>query len=571
MKAKLNNRRTRAVLGLVLAGLAGSAFVAPVQAQASGRFRVLIPALEGSKSGAKVAELVRKSIDLMNTHIAIPEKEVKAAVKKLGVKEAEMDCLKYRQLMSHVDAKLVMCGTIDPAGQVTANFYNPDGTSYDVPPFAYTNEVATADQITQAFGAYNDMVRVLAFCDDYLNSSQWQDALNQCGKAAELNPKSTRALYGKASALRALERHEEALATFQKVLEVDPINQDAMMTAAIEASAVGQGELSDKYWKEYLELNPGDAQVRLKIASEAAKAGDFRGALNIIEASEGGDTTNLVLREYAAHFAMGAASKQMVGAPSGTVPEGAKDMFRKAVGHYTFLTVARPDSIDITTMRNLMVAHAGLGNTQDALTWGKRATDLPNADSLTWNTYADQLRTAGRLEESLAALTRLSQMAPSYPVAMRRAFLYLDLNRINEAVAAVKQGRTRNEITDAQADGIAMRIIGMGFDNHQNKVKRYEQAYGYYDAAREIATSAKTRAMANWLQGYGTYEQARAIAAKNTVAAAKQALPMFQRSKTLIENSTAYNDGSTPSDRAALLKALDQHIEQLAAVARING
>ncbi|NJD11211.1 MAG: hypothetical protein FIB01_12520 [Gemmatimonadetes bacterium] len=570
MKAEFYRPRMRTVLGLVLAGIAASALLAPVQAQAGGRFRVLVPALQGSKSGAKAADQVRRSIDQMSTHIAIPDKEVKAAVKKLGVKEADMDCLKYRQLMSHVDAKLVMCGTVDASGQVNAQFYNPDGSSYDVPPFPYTSDAAVAEQITKAFGAYNDMVRVLAFCDDYLNSSQWQDALTNCNKAVELNPKSTHALYGIGGAYRALERHQEALATYQRILEIDPINQDAMMSAAIEASAAGNIELSDRYWKEYLELNPGDANVRLSIASKAAKEGDFRGALNIIENNESKDTTNVALREYAAHFAMGAASKLMVGAPAGTVPEPAKEMFRKAVQHYTFLTMAKPDSIDIVTMRNLMVAHAGVGNTQEALTWGKRATDNPAADSLTWSTYAEQLRTANRLEESLAALDRLSQIAPSFPVAQRRALMLLDLNRVAEAMAAAKQGRARNEITDAQQDQIAQRIIGMGFDNHQ-KAKRYDQAFMYYETARNGATTAKTRGMANYLEGYGTYEQARTIAQKNTAAAAKQALPLFQRAKTLLEGSTAYNDGGAAEGRASLLKAVDQHIEQLTAIIRVNG
>jgi hypothetical protein len=320
MKAQFNDRRLRAVLALALAGMTSAAFAAPAQAQASSRFRVLISALEGHKSGAKVAEQVRKSIDTMATHIAIPEKEVKTAIKKLGAKEAEMDCLKYRQLMTHVDAKLVMCGTIDASGQVTANFYNPDGTSYDVPPFAYSTEAAAAEQITKAFGAYNEAVRFLAFCDDYLRSSQWQDALTQCGKAVELNPKNTHALYGIASAHRAMENHQEALATFQKVLELDPINQEAMMLAAVEASAAGQMELSAKYWNEYLELNPGDANVRMSIASKAAQEKDFRGALSILESGPPTDTTNVSLREYSGHFAMGAASKAMNGSGA-QVPE----------------------------------------------------------------------------------------------------------------------------------------------------------------------------------------------------------------------------------------------------------
>jgi tetratricopeptide (TPR) repeat protein len=519
---------------------------------------VLVPALEG-KSGSKVAEQVRKSIDKMATHVAIPEKEVKAALKKLGTKESEMDCLKYRQLMSHVDAKLVMCGAVDASGQVGAQFYNPDGTSYDVPPFAFTGEAAAAQQITQAFGAYNEMLRVLAFCDDYLGSQQWQDALNQCSKAAELNPKSSRALYAKGAAQRALEQHAEALATFQQVLELDPINQDAMLSAAIEASTLGQEEVSRRYLDSYLELNPGDANVRLSIASRVAKEGDFRSALAILEATEQTDTANAALREYAGHFAMGAAGK-LVNAEGGEVPAAAKELFRKAIAHYSFLAASRPDSVGGAVLRNLMIAHAAVGNTDEALSWGQKAVAQPDVEAQTWSVYADQLRVAQRHQEALAALDKVAQLDPSSSVVGRRALILVDMNRLADATEALKQARARNQLTDEQVDGVAQRLIKTGYEDFQ-KVKKYEQAFKYYENARQIATSSKTRAMANYLQGYGMYEQARTIQEKSTVQSARQSLPIFQRARSLLQNSTAYSDGGAAEGRASLLKAIDQLIE----------
>jgi len=561
MKANLKDRRLQAALALLLAGVASAASVAPVQAQASSRFRVLVPALVGNKSGTKVADLVRKNIDQMNTHVSIPEKEVKAAIKKVGVKEDQMDCLKYRQLMSQIDppAKLVMCGAIEN-GQVAAQFYSPDGSSYDVPPFPYTTEAAAAEQIQQAFGHYVQMLSKLSFCDDYLNSSQWQDALTQCSEAIELNPKSGHALYGRGSALRAMGRHDEALAAFQKVLDVDPLNQDAMMSAAVESAALGQEEQSSKYWKDYLELNPGDAQVRLSIASKAANEGDFRGALTIVEGVEGADTANAVLREYSGHFAMGAAGRIVNANPSSEIPDAAKELFAKAIQNYTFVVNARPDSISGIVLRNLMVANGALGNTDEALAWGQRAVQSPDADAQTWSAYADQLRIANHPEEALAALDKVTQLDPDYAVSARRAVILLDLNRLTDAVAAVKQAGTKNELSPEQQDNIAQRLIKTGYENFQ-KAKQYNQAFVYYDNSRAIATTAKTRAMANYLQGYGLYEQARTIQDKSTVQSARESLPMFERAKTMLQNSTAYSDNNADSSRASLLKAIDQLIE----------
>ena len=571
MKGMLNDRRWLAALGVVLVGVVSAPPGAPVRAQeptqaqphapVSTRFRVLVAPLDGDKAGDKVADLVRKHIDEMATHVSIPEKDVKTAIKKLGAKEKEMDCLKYRQLMSYVDAKLVMCGTIGDNGQVTAQFFNPDGGSYDVPAFAYANEAAAATQITRGFGDYIEVLKVLAFCDDYLGSSQWQDALTNCSKAVEMNPKSGHALYGMGAALRALERHEEALATFQQVLQLEPVNQDAMLSAAIEASTLGQEDLSRKLLDSYLELNPGDANVRLNIASKVAREGDYRSALAIIEASEAADTTNVALREYAGHFAMGAAGK-IVNASKGTeeVPAAARELFQKAVNHYTFLARARPDSISGAVMRNLMVAYGALGNTQEALSWGKRAVEAPEADAQTWSAYADQLRTAGRPQEALAALDKVAQLDPNAAVLGRKALILVDLNRLDEAVTVIKQAAAREKLPEAQQDNVAQRLVKTGYEDFQ-KAKKYDQAYVYYEHARDIATSAKTRAMANYLQGYALYEQARGIQEKSTLQSARQSFPLFERARSLLENSTAYTDGGADASRAQLLKAIDQLIE----------
>jgi len=556
MKTLFYHRKLGLALGLVLMGAASAALAAPAAAQ-GGRFRVLVPALEGNKSGAKVAEQVRKAIDQMNTHVSIPEKEVKAAVKKLGAKEDQMSCLQYRQLMTHVDAKLTMCGTIDANGQVVAQFFSPDGSSYDVPAFALTKEDQAAQQIVQGFGAYVNMLAVLTYCDEYLNSSNWPSALEQCTKAAELNPKSTHAIYGQGSALRSLERHEEALAAFQKVLELDAINKDAMLSAALEASALEQQELSNKYLNEYLELNPGDADVRLSIASDVAKKGDLRAALTILE-HQGADTTNLTLREYAGHFAVGAAGKIVNAAQAAEIPANAQELFQRALNHYTFVTNARPDSVSGIILRNLMVAHGALGHTEEALSWGQKATSHPEADAQTWSAYADQLRNAEKPQEALAALDKVTQLDPTYAVLARKAVILTDLNRLNEAVATVKEARVKNELPEAQQDNIAQRLIKTGYEDFQ-KAKKYDQANVYYNAAREIATSEQTRAMANYLQGYGIYEQARAIQEKSTAASAREALPMFERAKTLLQNSTAYAAGA--ASRANLLSAIDQLIE----------
>jgi tetratricopeptide (TPR) repeat protein len=167
--------------------------------------------------------------------------------------------------------------TIDEPGQ--ASFINPHGDAFEVPQFAMQSVDQGAQQVVQAFGTYVRQLSLLVFCNEYLQSESWQQALDHCNQAVELNPRSVTGHYGRGSALANLEQPEEALEAFQTVLRIDELNQDAMLHAGILAAQLGRSDESQEYFQRYLELNPGNEQVRLKIATDLANAGDPAGAL----------------------------------------------------------------------------------------------------------------------------------------------------------------------------------------------------------------------------------------------------------------------------------------------------
>ena len=554
------------VLGLLLAASAGAALVQPIQAQTgSDRFRVLVAPLDGTdaakkKFGEKVANEVRKRIDDMATHVAVPPKEIRDAFKKFGVKEAEAGCIQYRQLQPQLQppAQLTMCGSIDAAGQVTTTFYSEGGT-YVVPAFAATSEAAVATQITQGFGDYTKQLSMVVYCTDYLNSSQWQEALDRCNQALELNGNSEAALYGRASALLNMERNEEALQSFQKVLEVNPINQEAMLAAGIVAAKIGQTEQSQKYLHEYLELNPGDVQVRLKIATDLANAGDPAGALRLVEEAAAADPANMALAEYSGHFAMNAASKLIAESPAADkVPDAAQEYLLKAVASFRKVEEAHGDTASTVVLRQMMTAYKNLGQKDQALAYGARVTARPDADANAWSSYADALREANKTREALAALDKAKQLDPSTPVLARKALMQIDAGQLQGAVATIAEARRANELDERNADALAQKLIVTGYQQF-GKAKRYDQAITYYDAGREIAQTNYTKGMANFFHGYAIYDQAVAAQQAGSVASARRSLPMFQRARTLLEGAGGYTEQAKA--RGDLLNAIQRYVE----------
>jgi tetratricopeptide (TPR) repeat protein len=562
-------------LGVTL--LAGAFMVTgaePAEAQqAGGRMRVLVPAFEvpnnpRARTGTQIADQVKRQINAMATHQPVGDRDVRDALKKFNLKAEEMGCIQWRQLATHVDAALVLCGTVDEASnQVTASFINPGGDAFDVPAFQMQSVQQGAEHLVQAFGTYIRQLSLLVNCNDYLQSENWQQALDQCNQAAQLNPNSVTAHYGRGSALAKMEQREEALAAFEQVLRIDELNQDAMLHAGILSAQMERKDQAQDYFHRYLELNPGNVQVRLQVATDLANAGDPAGALQLVEAAMNDAEATGTIWEYAGHFAMNAGLRASEGGPAANgASDEARRFFQTAVRHYDRAMTMRADSLDKTVYRNLMLAHNRLGNTDQALQFGQRATQEMADDAQTWMVYADVLAGNNRLDEALRAFDRAATLNPDLPnISARKAMLLLEAGRVNEAVAAVKSS---GDIAPEMVESISQRITQLGFQHAQ--ANRFSQAMPLFAAARDLGRSARSTAMANFFEGYSLIRQGDPLVKENANAArARQALPLFQRAKTLLEGAGAYTDQA--ANRATLIQQANQFIEVAEALIKAGG
>jgi tetratricopeptide (TPR) repeat protein len=552
--------------GLVLAAgamLAADAVPAEAQ-QAGGRMKVLVPAFEvenpRSRTGSQMADQVKRQINQMATHQPVGDREVRDALRRFNLKAEDLSCIQWRQLAQQIDASLVLCGSVDETtNQVEASFVNVAGDAFDVPKFAMQSVEHGAQQVVQAFGTYIRQLSLLVFCDEYLQSESWQQALDNCNQAVELNPRSVTGHYGRGSALANLDRIDEALEAFQTVLRVDELNQDAMMHAGLLAARLGRQDMSQEYFRNYLELNPGNEQVRLKIATDLANAGDPAGALALVEDAMASAEATGTLWEYAGHFAMNAGLKRMEAGPANGNQDEARRFFQQAVRHYDEAIVKRGDSIDNTVYRNLMLAHSRLDNTEQALQFGQRATQIMADDAQTWMVYADVLAGANRIDEALRAFDRATEINPELPnVSARKTMLLLEAGRLNDALAAARAGIQRGDIQPDMIESMSQRMTQMGFQTAQNN--RFEQALPFFAAAREIGKSSRSIAMANFFHGYTLIRQGEPIIKQgNNAAAGRRAKPLFEQAKVLLEGAGAYSEQS--ANRAQLLQQVQQFID----------
>lgn len=578
MQRTFTNRRPIVALSLIIAatGLGAALPLAaqePAPAASSSRFRVLVPALERRGAtkgdfGKKVAEQVAKQIAGLPTHTPVESKEVKDALRKFKIKEDELDCIKSRQLAVQINAELVMCGTVEPGAsgnQVSAQFISArTGETFEVAAFPAATPEQASQHIFQSFESYVKQISLAAFCRDYLASQQWAQALENCNQALTINPNSQTALNMKGMALyrsamapdqstvQDSARLKEAFDVYRKVIELNPVDQDALKQAGIIAARLGQADQSRTYFRQYMELNPGDASVRLAIAGEAARSGDAEGALRIVEEGLAADTGNVDLATYAGHFAVQAAAR------AEAKPDQQR-LFETAVKYYQRVHAARGAETDAGVLQNMMQALVQLGRAQEAVEVGRQAVQAKGSEAAVWVAYATALQGADQLDAALAAIDTAIARDPKYPrIMMRKAVALLEAGRLDDAQTSFRESITRGGI---EANEAAQFVFNAGYERY--RAQNFDQALRYFGMSGDLAGDAKARGQANFWSGMIFYQRGIAAAKPQNTKAARAALPLFQRALSFLQGSgvEAYAAETRGVNLAQTISAVKQYID----------
>lgn len=611
MDRALTSRRSISALAFGLAVLMLFTVVAPVRAQqqASSRFRVLIPKkleMTGDVDddfGEDLTEDLRERIDDLATHQPVDEDEFEDALDEYDIDEDELDCITSRQLAAQLEAQVVMCAVYGRAAgsegmTVSARFLTAStGEAFEVPEFTAVESEEASQHIFSSFERYVNLLRQVTFCLDYLGSQQWENALDTCNQALEINPESERALYAKARALMELATEgsaagsedttlvaadeaqameldtaqmEESLEVHEQVLELNPVHQDALKTAGMVAGHLDRTEVARDFFNRYLELNPRDTNVRLTVAIDLANVGDPEGALRIAEegvpegaagASDASADVDLTLVEYTGHFALRAAQavQQEQGADGGEeAAERAEPLFEKALQYYRQVFDAQGSEADATMLQNMIAALSELGRAEEAADLGSEVVAAkPDVVGL-WSSYATALQRAGRVEEALAALDSIEARDPEYRnLNARRGQWLLRTDDVEGARAAFEAAVGQGSIA---SDAAARNIFAFAY-NEKYDQGEHDVALDLFNMARDFAEAPQTLAMTHFWAGWILFQQGRQVQEPNTVESAEAALPLFQQALQHFQQSGEWTQTQGSINLEEVIGNTTQYIE----------
>jgi tetratricopeptide (TPR) repeat protein len=559
-----------------LAGLVLALTVAPpaLGAQQHSRFSVLIPdllAADGSnkKFGENVAKVLRERLNTLLTHQSVSKKDLDSALKEHKVDGSKLNCALTRQLASLMGSQLALCASYAQRGDqwvVDAEFVDVrSGESFTVSEttVAEGGEGDAAEHIFGEFDRYTQQIRSAGVCAEYAVSRAWNMAMPACDKALELNPDAISTRYIRARIYFETDEPDRALSELKLVLEANPVHEDALQLAGYVSAKQGQDDEALAYYTRYLELSPGSAAVRMKVAYELAQAGDPAGAMHLIQEGLDRDADNVDLWEQLGGFAFAAGQRindesRSAAEDANTVVPDAVSYFRTAIDAYTKVFETKGSDTPPNELRSIVAAYVMLGELNEAVALGARVLETHPEEPGLWSVYADALQRSGKLADALTALERVRELDPQYPnVGLRQGKWLLDAGRTREAAAALKALATADP---AQADAAGRMVLAQAYAQGVQP-KKWPVAIEALDAARGIpGMGAETTQQINFWLGYSLLQGSITEQEARTVETAQATLPKFQRARQLFGEVGNY-PSKVNVNLADLLQAVDQYIE----------
>jgi tetratricopeptide (TPR) repeat protein len=548
-------------------------FAMPSLADAQDRSRVLVPYFtpqQGAERnfGEQATEDLRELMERLPFHVAVPEDEMEDAADRFNIEMDALNCLQATQLAVQLNYPILICGTYTQGADRSFTLNAAIHTIATSDQFALpaitvprNGRQQAAQEIISHFERYNTVIRSAQICQDYVGSSQWEAALRNCNESLAINPDVLSIRFLRARILFEMDSLPQALEDFDRVLEMDPLNEVALQTAGVIATQTGDDERGRGYFRRYLEVNPGNAAIRMRIASQMAEAGDPGGAIEFIEPGLEVEPENQDLLTLMGTFAFLGAIDAEQNAPAGTegLPPQAAEYYRTAIETFLKLSELQGDAMPVDNLQNIVLAYMKLEDYQAAATMAERIMQRDPNNAQMQSILADALKQLDRQEDAYAAIDRLIEIQPDHPTAaLRKATWLIAERRLEDAAAALRPTAT----DAAKADAAANLIFNEGYTNG---FQQNDWAYSIrgMTAAKSIpGISAQMQEQLNFWHGFSVFQRTRPlIPAENpALADARAAQPGFQEAKALFERAGGY-PARNNVDMAGLMGGVDQYLE----------
>lgn len=548
--------------------------------QTDSRVQVLVPPLATERGasegfGRRVSERVRDRMGNITILAAIGEDAVKDELDRLELDEDALGLLEWRQLAGHLDADLLLYGTITKTArghEFQVSFIDVrSGDATAIPVFAVEDDGGrgvseAADRIMDAMESQVEYQRALLICADYLASEQYEDAARNCEQALELSPNSTTAHYLMGRIEMGRENWQGAKKSLDVVIEANPAEVEALNALAYTEAKLGNTARARELYNEVLGFNPDAADVRMQIAYDLARAGDFEGAANLLRDGLARDSTNADMWKFLGDVLLnqGTAGDSALDRRGGQVTETDvrdEDAIRQAVEAYEKVLEIQGVETDPQILKNVIAAYLRLGDIQEASRFAERAEQQLPEDAPLRSMKADIFARQEDYAGAVAAMDEALRLDPDLPRGLaKRGVFKLSAGDEQGAMADFRAAVEAGENPDVIAQQILSRGHAAYFPSEQ-----YDQAAQVFEAALEFASVPETTQQIHFFTAFSYYQAGASIDTANEAEAcgpARRALDRFQQVVPHLDRAANFQ----ASSQAEIREATDMQIYRQQAI-----
>ncbi|MCR4434333.1 MAG: tetratricopeptide repeat protein [Clostridiales bacterium] len=249
--------------------------------------------------------------------------------------------------------------------------------------------------------------------------NRFQQAIESYMKALEINPVLEDANENIARAMIALKKVDEAIEYYKKIVEKEKNNYKLHLIIGKLYSEINQYAEAEKELKESLRLNNGCKEGYEELGKILLKQGRYGEAVDIYK-----KLSRISPEDFKAYYNLGVCQYQ-----SGLIEESTRS-YKKAIE-------LKPDSY--RAYYNLAIALDGMGRPDEAIAYLKKVIELKPDFTDAYNNLGVLLSTQGKHLEALGVYTKgLKKNPEDYGLFYNMGITLAEMRRYGEAVEAYK-------------------------------------------------------------------------------------------------------------------------------------
>lgn len=230
------------------------------------------------------------------------------------------------------------------------------------------------------------------------------------------------------------------LASALEILAIDPNSRAALAVAADAYTKIGQKKEANDMYLRLLAANPTDANLAQQVIDAVAASGDFETAKTVVlkaVADNPGDMDLIALQ-----FRILTAAKE----------------YKAAIKTGEEMVTMDTTLADLTYYNRMIGLYAADSQPQKAAEMAARGTQKFPNDADMWQTYSATLKSAGQVQQSIAAAKRALEINPKIPNGWTQvAIAFNEMGQADSALVALRAAKNAGDNGD-QVGQIALSI-----------------------------------------------------------------------------------------------------------------